>query len=237
MSKYRINLFLQSIVGLLIRSVEQSRWEQPILDSDIVCTPCRLAELTAHIMNTCTLKFVTAFIQSLEPTNSPICLVHIGPCSYHHLLQKVAKYGIYFCSARLIVRWISMKKPTIWVSHKRRMKYIMLEQERQYRHKVTLRRIRVTTIAVKKQIIITYSQCVAVASVIQHAKRMCHIIWSSVTCLAVSVPGLSVLPFKQHDCRRNVIDHKMCVSIFSTNFFLTIFHSKKNSRKYYHTCK
>jgi hypothetical protein len=72
----------------------------------------------------------------------------------------------------------------------------MLEQEGRFRHKVTLRHMRVTTIALKKQIIITYSQCVTVASVIQHAKR---IILSSVTCLAVSIPGLSILSFKQHD--------------------------------------
>jgi len=73
---------VQRIIGLLFRSVEQSRWEQPVLDSDIVCTPCQLAGLTAHVMNSCTLKSVTAFIQSLESTNSPICLVHIGPCSW-----------------------------------------------------------------------------------------------------------------------------------------------------------
>ena len=93
----------------------------------------------------------------------------------------------------------------------------MLKQERQYRHKVTLKCIRVTTTAVKKQIFITYSQCVAVALVIQHAKRMCRITLSSVTCLAVSLPGLALLSFKQHGYRKKVFDHKMCFFIFSTN--------------------
>jgi hypothetical protein len=92
----------------------------------------------------------------------------------------------------------------------------MLKQERKYRHKVTLKCIRLTTAAVKKQIIITYIHCVAVASVIQHAKRMFRIILSSVTCLAVSVLGLPLLSFKQHDYRKNIFDHELCFSIFST---------------------
>jgi len=50
---------------------------------------------------------------------------------------------------------------------------------------VTLRRIRVTRVAVKK-ISITYSECVSVALVIQHAMHMCRIILSSVACLAPS---------------------------------------------------
>ena len=38
-----------------------------------------------------------------------------------------------------------------------------------------------------KAISITYAECVSVALVIQHAKRICHIILSSVICLAVIV--------------------------------------------------
>jgi len=33
-----------------------------------------------------------------------------------------------------------------------------------------------------------------------------------------------------------VIQHKMCVSIFSTTFLRTTSHSKKNSARYYHKC-
>ena len=81
----------------------------------------------------------------------------------------------------------------------------------------------------------TYSECVSVALVNQHAKSMHRSILSSVACLA--------LPYFSHYLingtilvKKKVIEHKMCVLIFSTTFVWNIFHSKKSSARYWHKC-
>jgi inorganic pyrophosphatase/exopolyphosphatase len=61
---------------------------------------------------------------------------------------------------------------------------------------------------------ITYSESVFVASVIQHSKRMRHVMWLSVTCLAV--PCFSTVSHKWHDFRKIFMEHEMCLLIFST---------------------
>jgi hypothetical protein len=50
----------------------------------------------------------------------------------------------------------------------------------------------------------------------------------------LSTSGLS---HKRHDFRKNVIEHKVRVLIFSTIFFSNISHSKKNSARYCKKCE
>jgi hypothetical protein len=79
-----------------------------------------------------------------------------------------------------------------------------------------------------KAIIITNSESVSIALVIQHAKRMRRIILSSVACLAV--PYLSTLSHKRHGFRETVIELQMCVLIFSTNLSETFLILRRTER-------
>jgi len=64
-----------------------------------------------------------------------------------------------------------------------------------------------------KPIRITYSECVSVALVMQHAMRMRRTLLPPVGCPAVSY--LSTLSHKQHDFSRKVAEHKtvVCLSV------------------------
>ena len=65
----------------------------------------------------------------------------------------------------------------------------------------------------------------SVVSVTQLAKRMRRITFSSVASL--TVPYFPTLLLKGHDFHEKVIEHKICVLIFSTTFVRNISHSKK----------
>ena len=74
---------------------------------------------------------------------------------------------------------------------------------------------------------VTYSECVSVALVIQHAwKRMRPIILSSVTCPALQYS--SALSLKSHDFQETKWLNIKCVSIFCIAFDLNISHYEKN---------
>jgi hypothetical protein len=102
------------------------------------------------------------------------------------------------------------------------------QQYRQCKYNVALRRARVTTVAVEKH------EFVSLVSVIQHATRMRHIIFTSVTCLAI--PYFSTLSHKRHDFRKEKILNIKCVFTFYTTFIGNISHSKLNSARYCHKC-
>jgi len=87
-----------------------------------------------------------------------------------------------------------------------------MKQERQCMHNVTLRRVRIPTVVVKKVVNIKYYECVSVALLIQHAKRMRSIMLSFVPCLGL--PYLSTLSHKRHDFLIKLLNTK-CVFWFS----------------------
>jgi len=80
---------------------------------------------------------------------------------------------------------------------------------------------------------ITYSECVFVALVIQHAKRMGHFV---IRCLS----GCTIffrLSHKCHDFRgKKLIVHKMWIFIFSTTLSEIFLIIRRIGRDYYHKC-
>ena len=88
-----------------------------------------------------------------------------------------------------------------------------------------MRSVLATIIAMEKQKVlhnVSVCVCVCVTLVIQYAMRMSHVI-----CGLPRSTKFSTLSLKEHDLKK-VIEHKMSVSIFSTNCIWKISHSKKN---------
>jgi hypothetical protein len=91
---------------------------------------------------------------------------------------------------------------------------------------LTLRRFRVTIVAVEKNYVLHIAfvfVCVFVfvfvfvASIIQDAMRMRPIILISVACLAV--PNFSTLSHKRHEFPEKGIEQEICILFFSTNSY------------------
>jgi hypothetical protein len=81
-----------------------------------------------------------------------------------------------------------------------------------------------------KAISFAYSECVSVALLIQHAKRMHHIFICSLT-----VSYFVTLPYKRRDFRKKeYIGHEMCGVISTTAIVWSTSHSNKNSAKIFH---
>ena len=80
---------------------------------------------------------------------------------------------------------------------------------------MTLRHIHITTVVVEnEEELLVLSVCLW--PVVQHVKHMRRIILSSVAYLFQ--PYFSTLSHERHDFWEKVIENKMFVSIFSTNF-------------------
>ena len=77
--------------------------------------------------------------------------------------------------------------------------------------------------------------CVHVALLIQHATRMRHIVTSFVVPLVP--PNVSTLSHQRQDFRKQVIEQKTRVLIFSTNFVSNVSYSKKNFVRKCHKCE
>jgi hypothetical protein len=78
---------------------------------------------------------------------------------------------------------------------------------------------------------ITYSECVYVAVVTQHAMRIPRFILWSVACSAL--PYFSTLSHKWRDLlNEKVTEYKTCIFIFYTTFVWNTSHPKKNWMRY-----
>jgi len=82
--------------------------------------------------------------------------------------------------------------------------------------------------------VITFSECVSLALIIQHSKRRRRILWSSVSWLT-----LQYFPHYLTKCtifERKVIESKTRVLIFSVIFVSNISQPKKKGARYYCKC-
>jgi len=82
----------------------------------------------------------------------------------------------------------------------------------------------------RDQSLVTYG-CQCHSYSVREEKFLCNIILPSVDCLALQY--FLILSLTQHDFRKQYLEHKNPVVIFSTNFFLTLFLKQRDFRKQY----
>jgi hypothetical protein len=88
----------------------------------------------------------------------------------------------------------------------------------------------------QKAICTTYAQCVSVALVFQHAKRMCCIMMSYTSCLDLPY-FFFTLSHERYDFREiNYWICNACLNFVSIRVVWNISDSKNNSARYYHKC-
>ena len=104
--------------------------------------------------------------------------------------------------------------------------FLQLKEKRECTYNVTLRRVRESLLLWKSDTYYIFlcvcacvhvgtrvrGQCVRVVLLIQNSTHMRH------TVDLLASPYFSTLTHKRRDFRKNVIEHKMCVLIFSTTF-------------------
>jgi hypothetical protein len=103
-----------------------------------------------------------------------------------------------------------------------------------------LRRVRVTIAAVEKPLSTTYYERVFAALLTQHAELMHRVLLSSVACLAV--PYFFRYFTKGTIFEKNLIEHKICILIFSTILYETFLILRRTQRDiiinvHWHSCK
>jgi hypothetical protein len=101
-----------------------------------------------------------------------------------------------------------------------------VKQDRQGTYKRNIEARSCNDFCCGKAISITYSECVPVALIMQHAKRMRRITLWSAASLAVSY--FSETSYNRRDLREKVIEYKMFALIFSRIFAWNISYCKKN---------